>query len=1450
MALILCKMEDSNMKDWFIINKQFIIGFLITIFFSLLNINNLLFASTFKSLTATEIAYGYSTVNSISQLGEKDEYTFQGNTDDLIIARMLFHKPNLDPVIQIFDPDGKLVENGELRISNGTYDRKAAELSDCKLEKDGKYTILLSDINGDSTGNYSFYFQKLNSPTATEINYNHSIVASISPSTEMDEYSFYGNANDIVLCRMIFHQDNLDPAIQIFDAIGMNLTRCEMKVNNGTYDRKAAESTCKLIHNGNYTIFLSDLNGDSTGNYSFSFKRSNSSIVISDNNHWYQRFDISMTWLDAKQYCENNSGYLATLTSKQENDFVYNNLVINSSNKNIWLGATDEDQEGIWRWITDESWNYTNWAETPIQQPDNFDNQQHYLHFWMEGNVWADLCNDNINGCKPEPDKYKSMSFICEWDNDTPNNPPYISSSCTPSNNSSDNPVQMSIQWSGGDPDPDTILKYNIYFGDHYPPSQIDTYTSTNYDLNFLDYGTTYYWQIKAEDNYGAVGEGPIWQFSTISNKPPDKPVIKDYNFWSFFPPGPVTLELNNFSDAEGDNHYRTYWKIRKAGFYYSCDGEYEGYCYTATTNNPIELTEYTFNNLAPGMRYFWKAGFEDDYSSCNISWSDEYSFIIGNKSIDNPGNISAGIDKNKFQMVSFVQWPNDSKATNIFGGHIGSNYEKDFRIGTYDPLNNSYIEYNSDLTIEPGKAYWFLARTGLDIQIEGISVSLDLDIDIPIQYDSTNGDGWNMIGCPNKANYKWGNIQVLQYNEDSTVISGPFSLSDAANQDLINLLIENKLWYWNNGAYNEESSSDFVLEFYKGYWVKVKSNNVVLRFPKKNQMKRRRNNSQLTQIIRNSQSLFKTRLFFKPKNAYADSQNTPPPPMRGFTGDSIEVGSSGGCYLSTLWSDDYTIFCLYKSIAYQFVSIIILLIAILYIINYFSPLIKNSVHKYNYFCYFSLIIIMSLSLLNNVAFAEEKGAVYSFDEGRFYFLEGKYDEAKKYLKEAHEKSPKDAFYNQYLGKLFLELEEYEEAYNFLMKAQSINPNIFGLTYDIAILFFHQKKYIEASNLFIEIIENTKSDVRNSLSKYYNGLCLFKQKKYKKSIDYLKEAANQSPTLKVSANYYIGICELKLGYVDKCVQRLNRVVLESKLQGLYDLEKFASSWLLFIEKRKKALKPYYFFCKLYYQFDDNVFLNPDNENLYVDKNDFSAIGFISLGYDIFKHKEYLVSIGYSRYQSWYNDHSLFDMTGSIFDLKASYKYKNDLKFSFLYMPSFYRIDHKSVINRHTFTPKVRWRLSDDFIADFLISFDLNNNINDERDGNASEVLAALYHNVPKSNIFVFGKLGFENRSADHTDYEYNNIKIESGTSLNVLENKNMILKCTINYFQKTYKHSDITYRSKRKDSRYGINLDISYTIMDSWIRLNSEYQFINNVSNINKFEYKKNILMLSVTYDY
>ncbi|RJR27411.1 MAG: DUF1566 domain-containing protein [Desulfobacteraceae bacterium] len=125
------------------------------------------------------------------------------------------------------------------------------------------------------------------------------------------------------------------------------------------------------------------------------------------NGHWYELVTSELSWSQAKAHAEGKykdgvKGHLATITSKEENDFVWNTF----KREYAWLGGyqTNKSSEpaGNWAWVTGESWNYTNWNSG---EPNEMGAEDH-LAFWNNGK-WNDSPIEQLS------------SFIIEYEANT-----------------------------------------------------------------------------------------------------------------------------------------------------------------------------------------------------------------------------------------------------------------------------------------------------------------------------------------------------------------------------------------------------------------------------------------------------------------------------------------------------------------------------------------------------------------------------------------------------------------------------------------------------------------------------------------------------------------------------------------------------------------------------------------------------------------------------------------------------------------------------------------------------------------------------------------------------------------------------------------------------------------------------------------------------------------------
>jgi hypothetical protein len=130
-------------------------------------------------------------------------------------------------------------------------------------------------------------------------------------------------------------------------------------------------------------------------------------VQWSGNGHRYEAFAVpdGISWTDASANATTKGGYLATITSAEENAFVYS--LVQDSNfwfvdsyshwMGPWLGGYQQvgatEPAGGWNWITGETWSYTNWGGgNPNDGPPNQD-RVHFIGWGAKGSTWNDLAN-------------------------------------------------------------------------------------------------------------------------------------------------------------------------------------------------------------------------------------------------------------------------------------------------------------------------------------------------------------------------------------------------------------------------------------------------------------------------------------------------------------------------------------------------------------------------------------------------------------------------------------------------------------------------------------------------------------------------------------------------------------------------------------------------------------------------------------------------------------------------------------------------------------------------------------------------------------------------------------------------------------------------------------------------------------------------------------------------
>lgn len=132
--------------------------------------------------------------------------------------------------------------------------------------------------------------------------------------------------------------------------------------------------------------------------------------------HLYQFVKDNVSYADAVEKAKAMGGHLATLTSKEESDWVIKTY-LTRVNTAVWLGAKRHANDG-WAWITGEPWSYTDWAKSSdgMLEPKHPLSEEVALHVCLTPSIippggWAD---HSINGHPDGPQDQNG--FLVEWD--------------------------------------------------------------------------------------------------------------------------------------------------------------------------------------------------------------------------------------------------------------------------------------------------------------------------------------------------------------------------------------------------------------------------------------------------------------------------------------------------------------------------------------------------------------------------------------------------------------------------------------------------------------------------------------------------------------------------------------------------------------------------------------------------------------------------------------------------------------------------------------------------------------------------------------------------------------------------------------------------------------------------------------------------------------------------
>jgi uncharacterized protein (TIGR02145 family) len=269
------------------------------------------------------------------------------------------------------------------------------------------------------------------------------------------------------------------------------------------------------------------------------------------------------------------------------------------------------------------------------------------------------------------------------------NQSPDVPSEPSPTHTSEDVSVNAELLWNCTDPDSDP-LTFDVYFGLTADPPLVDSGISNlSYNPGPMDYLTTYYWKIRAYDDYGNWTVGYTWQFTTESSEGSSTCTDYDGNVYETVTIGDQEWMAENLKVTHYRNGDPLLTGVSNPDWRYCPTGAYAIY-----NNDPINGEIY-------GYLYNWRA-VDDSRNIAPEGWhvpSDaEWNILVEFLGSDAGG---------KLKEAGYDHWnPPNTGATNESGFTALASGNRSYYHGGFRELGNSEFYWTSTYSGWGGSYY------------------------------------------------------------------------------------------------------------------------------------------------------------------------------------------------------------------------------------------------------------------------------------------------------------------------------------------------------------------------------------------------------------------------------------------------------------------------------------------------------------------------------------------------------------------------------------------------------------------------------------------------------------------------------------------------------------------------------------------------------------------------
>lgn len=467
-----------------------------------------------------------------------------------------------------------------------------------------------------------------------------------------------------------------------------------------------------------------------------------------------------------------------------------------------------------------------------------------------------------------------------------------------------------------------------------------------------------------------------------------------------------------------------------------------------------------------------------------------------------------------------------------------------------------------------------------------------------------------------------------------------------------------------------------------------------------------------------------------------------------------------------------------------------------------------------------------------NISSALEKGiGLYKHEN---------FDEALDVLKEARAADPSSTLAAFYLGLTYKQMQNYRDAVPHLRDAVTVSPKIKGALIELIDCLYQMDKTREAMDW---IKEAEAEGIRPSQTAFLKGLVLVKEDKPDEAVKSFENAKALDQSMAQAADYQIATVWLRTGQFNQAKEVFQQLVLVDPNSTVAN---FANTYMDAITKREKAMKPFKASAGFYWQYDDNVVLDPSDSNVatnIADKGDSREVTTAMAEYDHRFSDRIDIRAQYFLYWAKQNGLGFYDTLSNTFVLQPGIKFESgQLSLPFAY--NLTRINDKAYLSSPSSSAVYNFMVGNHNMGQAFMKYAYKDymwdpSIDDEdRTGNDLSGGFGWYFFFMQNRGFLNLRYSLLKEWTEGNNWE--NWENNAGATLLYPATEKLNLTFSGNVSAQYYENSNSVFHVYRRDQVYTVSALAAYKIYkDSEVQL--QYTFIKDDSNIGTYSYNRNI---------